>query len=112
VRSLGLRLGLAVLSLIAANWLDMIAQDVDVGHRDPASQANGFGHMTCLRGGSGLASSSGSGSYRRSPNAQEDVHREAQSENFAKWPNIKAYMARIGARPKVQETMRAEGLLG
>jgi len=30
----------------------------------------------------------------------------------AKWPNIKAYMARIGARPKVQETMRAEGLLG
>jgi glutathione S-transferase len=32
--------------------------------------------------------------------------------DLAKWPNIKAYMARIGARPKVQETMRAEGLLG
>ena len=27
--------------------------------------------------------------------------------DLAKWPN-----ARIGARPKVQETMRAEGLLG
>jgi glutathione S-transferase len=32
--------------------------------------------------------------------------------DLAKWPNIRAYMARIGARPKVQETMRAEGLLG
>ena len=32
--------------------------------------------------------------------------------DLAKWPNIKAYTARIGARPKVQETMRAEGLLG
>jgi len=28
-----------------------------------------------------------------------------------KWPNIKAYMGRVGARPKVQETLKAEGLL-
>ena len=28
-----------------------------------------------------------------------------------KWPKIKDYMARIAARPKVQETMKAEGLL-
>jgi glutathione S-transferase len=27
------------------------------------------------------------------------------------YPNVGAYMARIGARPKVQETLRAEGLL-
>jgi glutathione S-transferase len=31
--------------------------------------------------------------------------------DLAKWPNIKAFMARIGARPKVQETMKAEGLV-
>ncbi len=31
--------------------------------------------------------------------------------DLAKWPNIKAYMARIAARPKVQETLRAEGLI-
>ena len=31
--------------------------------------------------------------------------------DLAKWPNIKAFMARIGARPKVQETMKAEGLI-
>ena len=31
--------------------------------------------------------------------------------DLAKWPNIKAFHARIGARPKVQETMKAEGLL-
>jgi len=31
--------------------------------------------------------------------------------DVSKWPNIKAYMARIGGRPKVQETMKAEGLL-
>ncbi len=30
--------------------------------------------------------------------------------DLGKWPNIKAYMARVGARPKVQETLRAEGL--
>ena len=27
------------------------------------------------------------------------------------YPNVAAYMARIGARPKVQETLKAEGLL-
>ena len=27
------------------------------------------------------------------------------------WPNIKAFMARVGARPKVLETMKAEGLI-
>jgi glutathione S-transferase len=31
--------------------------------------------------------------------------------DLAKWPNIKAFMARIGARPKVKETMQAEGLI-
>jgi glutathione S-transferase len=29
---------------------------------------------------------------------------------LGKWPNITAYMARIGARPKVQEALKAEGL--
>ena len=29
----------------------------------------------------------------------------------AKWPNIKAYMGRVAARPKVQETLKAEGLV-
>jgi glutathione S-transferase len=28
-----------------------------------------------------------------------------------KWPNVKAYQARIAARPKVQETLKAEGLV-
>lgn len=28
-----------------------------------------------------------------------------------KWPNIKSYMGRVAARPKVQETMKAEGLV-
>ena len=31
--------------------------------------------------------------------------------DLAKWPNIKGYIARIAARPKVQETMKAEGLI-
>src|SRR5712664_2845491 len=31
--------------------------------------------------------------------------------DLAKWPNIKAFQARIAARPKVQETMKAEGLV-
>jgi glutathione S-transferase len=31
--------------------------------------------------------------------------------DVSKWPNIKAYMGRVAERPKVQETMRAEGLL-
>ncbi|MET0961388.1 MAG: glutathione transferase GstA [Noviherbaspirillum sp.] len=30
--------------------------------------------------------------------------------DMAKWPNIQAYMGRVGARPKVQETLKAEGL--
>ncbi|HUJ87636.1 MAG TPA: glutathione transferase GstA [Burkholderiales bacterium] len=29
--------------------------------------------------------------------------------DLGKWPNIKAYVARIAARPKVQETLKAEG---
>jgi glutathione S-transferase len=28
-----------------------------------------------------------------------------------KWPNIKAFVARVGARPAVQQTMKAEGLI-
>lgn len=31
--------------------------------------------------------------------------------DLGKWPNIKAYMGRVGARPKVLETLRAEGLV-
>jgi len=31
--------------------------------------------------------------------------------DLAPWPNIKAYVERIGARPKVQETLKAEGLV-
>jgi glutathione S-transferase len=30
--------------------------------------------------------------------------------NLGKWPNLQAYMGRVGARPKVQETLKAEGL--
>jgi len=30
--------------------------------------------------------------------------------DLAKWPNIKGFMARVGARPAVQETLKAEGL--
>lgn len=30
--------------------------------------------------------------------------------DLGKWPNIKAFMARIGARPAVQETLNVEGL--
>ena len=30
--------------------------------------------------------------------------------DLAKWPNIKAYMDRVAARPKVQEALKAEGL--
>ena len=29
----------------------------------------------------------------------------------SKWPNIQAFIARVGARPKVQETLKAEGLI-
>ncbi|HYM03704.1 MAG TPA: glutathione transferase GstA [Stellaceae bacterium] len=31
--------------------------------------------------------------------------------DLARWPNLKAYMDRVAARPKVQEAMKAEGLL-
>jgi glutathione S-transferase len=31
--------------------------------------------------------------------------------DLAKWPNIKAFMERVRNRPKVQETLKAEGLL-
>jgi glutathione S-transferase len=31
--------------------------------------------------------------------------------DLAKWPNIKGYMARVAARPAVQETLKAEGLV-
>jgi hypothetical protein len=30
--------------------------------------------------------------------------------DVAKWPNIKAYMDRVAARPKLQEALEAEGL--
>jgi glutathione S-transferase len=30
--------------------------------------------------------------------------------DVSKWPNIKAYMDRVAARPKVQEALKAEGL--
>jgi glutathione S-transferase len=30
--------------------------------------------------------------------------------DVSKWPNIKAYMERVAARPKVQEALKAEGL--
>lgn len=31
--------------------------------------------------------------------------------DLGKWPNIKAYIDRVAARPKVQEAMKAEGLI-
>jgi len=31
--------------------------------------------------------------------------------DLSKWPNIVAYMDRVGARPKVQEALKAEGLI-
>jgi glutathione S-transferase len=30
--------------------------------------------------------------------------------DLGKWPNLKAYVDRVGARPKVQEALKAEGL--
>jgi glutathione S-transferase len=30
--------------------------------------------------------------------------------DLGKWPNIAAYMTRVGARPKVQEALKTEGL--
>lgn len=32
--------------------------------------------------------------------------------DLGKWPNITAFMARVGSRMKVQETLQAEGLVG
>jgi glutathione S-transferase len=34
-----------------------------------------------------------------------------QSIDLAKWPNLAAYQQRVGARPKVQEALKAEGLV-
>ena len=31
--------------------------------------------------------------------------------DLAKWPNLKGYVDRVAARPKVQEAMKAEGLI-
>jgi glutathione S-transferase len=31
--------------------------------------------------------------------------------DLGKWPNLQAFMARVGARPKVQQTLKAEGLV-
>jgi len=31
--------------------------------------------------------------------------------DLSRWPNVTAYLARVGARPNVQEAMRTEGLL-
>jgi glutathione S-transferase len=34
-----------------------------------------------------------------------------QGIDLARWPNLQAFQARVGARPKVQEALQAEGLL-
>jgi len=34
-----------------------------------------------------------------------------QQIELAKWPNLSAYMARVAARPRVQEALKAEGLV-
>jgi glutathione S-transferase len=34
-----------------------------------------------------------------------------QNIDLARWPNLSAYQARVGARPKVQEALKAEGLV-
>ena len=34
-----------------------------------------------------------------------------QKIDLGRWPNITAYMTRVGERPKVQEALQAEGLL-
>ena len=31
--------------------------------------------------------------------------------DLAKWPNIQAFLGRVAARPKVQDTLKAEGLV-
>lgn len=35
---------------------------------------------------------------------------QLQQIDLAKWPNVAAYVARVAARPKVQEALKAEGL--
>jgi glutathione S-transferase len=34
-----------------------------------------------------------------------------QNIELDRWPNLKAYVDRVAARPKVQEALKAEGLL-
>jgi glutathione S-transferase len=36
---------------------------------------------------------------------------KVQNIELARWPNLAAFQARVGARPKVQEALQAEGLL-
>jgi glutathione S-transferase len=36
---------------------------------------------------------------------------KVQNIDLARWPNLAAFQARVGARPKVQEALQAEGLL-
>jgi glutathione S-transferase len=36
---------------------------------------------------------------------------KVQSIDLGQWPNVKAYVERVAARPKVQDAMKAEGLL-
>jgi glutathione S-transferase len=36
---------------------------------------------------------------------------KSQSIDLARWPNLAAFQARVGARPKVQEALQNEGLL-
>ena len=40
-----------------------------------------------------------------------DAFKDLSKENLGKWPNVKAYVDRVAARPKVQEAMKAEGLI-
>jgi glutathione S-transferase len=36
---------------------------------------------------------------------------KSQAIDLGQWPNVKAYVDRVGTRPKVQDAMKAEGLL-
>src|SRR6478736_2101923 len=42
--------------------------------------------------------------------AAQDVRPDLPAD-LAKWPNLKAYVDRVAARPKVQEALKAEGLI-